>query len=224
MKKLMIAAAVAAMTAGAFASNCAEDPIDPDCALLLKVKFSGKTASEIETKKGDMYKTVQKISGKGVLSIADYVTEVLDVKVGKAKYDILLEDGDVYKLTVFGKNLETALDENTMKPGKTYKAEADIGVQFEDQDDYAISVNQVAFGSASIYVTKDKTIKGGPCGEDDTILGCVPVLSLKKFNGWFTGKFETCLDEIGYYDDCVEFDADEVTALIGGTWSATVVK
>ena len=213
------------MTVGAFASsNCAEDVIDPDCALILNVKFSGKTATETETKKGDMYKTVQKISGKGVLSIGEYVTEVLAVKVGKVKYDIVLEDGDVYKLTVFGKNLETALDENTMKPGKTYKVESDIGVQFEDQDDYAISVNQVAFGSATVKVSKPGTIKAGPCGEDEEILGCVPTFALKKFNGWFTGKFETCLDEVGYYDDCVEFDADEVTALIGGTWSATVKK
>ena len=218
MKKLMIASAVAAMTAGAFAGNCSEDPVDPDCALVMTVKFSGKTATE----KNLEYKTVQKISGKGVLSISDYVTEVLAVKVGKEKYDVLLEDGEVTKLTVFGKNLETAMDENTMKPGKKYKVEADLGVQFEDQTENAISVNQVAFGSASIYVTKPKTIKGGACGEDTEIEGCVPVLSLKKFSGWFTGKFETCLDELGYYDDCVEFDADEITALIGGTWSAKV--
>ena len=72
MKKLMIAAAVAAMTAGAFAaSNCAEEPDDPECALVLNVKFSGKTATETETKKGDMYKTVQKISGKGTLVMSD---------------------------------------------------------------------------------------------------------------------------------------------------------
>ena len=186
----------------------------------MTVKFSGKTATE----KNLEYKTVQKISGKGVLSISDYVTEVLAVKVGKEKYDVVLGDGEVTKLTVFGKNLEKAMDENTMKPGKTYKVEADLGVVFEDQDDYAISVNQVAFGSASVYVTKDQTIKSGPCGDPDTILGCVPILSLKKFSGWFTGKFETCLDELGYYDDCVEFDADEVTALIGGTWSAKVAK
>ena len=220
MKKLMIASAVAAMTAGAFAGNCSEDPVDPDCALVMTVKFSGKTATE----KNLEYKTVQKISGKGVLSISDYVTEVLAVKVGKDKYDVVLEDGEVTKLTVFGKNLEKALDENTMKPGKTYKVEADLGVSFEDQDDWAVSVDQVAFGKASIYVTKDTINKSGPCGEDEEIPGCVPVITLKKFSGWFTGKFETCLDELGYYDDCVEFDADEVTALIGGTWSAKVAK
>lgn len=220
MKKLMIASAVAAMTAGAFAGNCVEEPEPGDCALVMTVKFSGKTATE----KNLEYKTVQKISGKGVLTITDYATEILDVKVGKVKETVLLTDGEVTKLTVFGKNLEKALDKDTMKPGHTYKVEADLGVAFEDQDDYAISVNQVAFGSATVYITKNKTIKGGPCGEDDEILGCVPVLTLKKFSGWFTGKFETCLDELGYYDDCVEFDADEVTALIGGTWSAKVAK
>ena len=191
-----------------------------DCWCLRGQLLRGSCGSA--TEKNLEYKTVQKISGKGVLSISDYVTEVLAVKVGKEKYDVLLEDGEVTKLTVFGKNLETAKDENTMKPGKKYKVEADLGVQFEDQTENAISVNQVAFGSASIYVTKPKTIKGGACGEDTEIEGCVPVLSLKKFSGWFTGKFETCLDELGYYDDCVEFDADEITALIGGTWSAKV--
>ena len=220
----MIAAAVAAMTAGSFASNCAEDPVDTDCALVMTVKFSGKTATETVTKKGEMYKTVQKLSAKGVLTIADYATELLEVKVGKEKTEWLLEDGEVTKLTVFGKNLEKAMDEDTMKPGKTYKVESDLGVSFEDQDDDVISIDQVAFGSATVYVTKDKTIKGGPCGEDTPIPGCVPVLTLKKFSGWFTGKIETCLDELGYYDDCVEFDADEVTALIGGTWSAKVKK
>jgi len=218
MKKLMIAAAVAAMTAGAFAGNCAEDPEDVDCALVMTVKFSGKTATE----KNLEYKTVQKISGKGVLTLTDYATEVLEVKVGKTKYDVVLEDGEVTKLTVFGKNLEKATDENTMKPGKTYKVEADLGVAFEDQDDYAVSVNQVAFGSATIKVSKPQTIKGGACGEDTEIEGCIPTMALKKFSGWFTGKFETCLDEVGYADDCVEFDADEVTALVGGTWSAKV--
>ena len=217
MKKLMIASAVAAITAGAFAGNCSEDPI-AGCALKMTVKFSGKTASE----KNLEYKTVQKISGKGVLSISDYVTETFsEIKVGKEKYkDVVFEDGEVTKLTVFGKNLAKALDEQTMKKGKTYSAEADLGVVFEDQTDAMVSVNQVAFGSASVYITKDE--KAGPCGE--TVPGCVPVVSVKKFSGWFTGKFETCLDEIGYSDDCVEFDADEVTALIGGTWSASVKK
>jgi len=109
-----------------------------------------------------------------------------------------------------------------MKPGKTYKVEADLGVAFEDQTENAISVNQVAFGSATVKVSKPHTIHGGPCGEDVDVEGCVPTVTLKKFSGWFTGKFETCLDEVGYADDCVEFDADEVTALIGGTWSAKV--
>ena len=220
MKKLMIAAAAAAMTAGVYAGNCAEEPETPDCALTMTVKFSGKTATEYK----NTYKTVQKISGKGTLVIGDYVTETLAVKVGKTAYDVVLADGEVTKLTVFGKNLEKATDENTMKPGKSYSVEADLGVAFEDQTDAAISVNQVAFGSAKIYVTKDHVISAGPCGEDEEIPGCVPVVTLKKFSGWFTGKFETCLDEVGYADDCVEFDADEVTALIGGTWSATVKK
>ena len=116
MKKLMIAAAVAALTAGAFAGNCAEEVLeDVDCGLLMTVKFSGKTASE----KNLEYKTVQKISGKGILTITDYATELLEVKVGKAKYDVLLEDGEVTKLTVFGKNLE-----KTIKDFEKYRDKA----------------------------------------------------------------------------------------------------
>lgn len=210
MKKLMIAAAIAAMTAGAFAGACKDD-VQSACSLDFAVKFSGKTTVE----KNLEYKTVTKISGKGVLSLGDYVTETLVVKVGKDKYDVVLEDGEVTKFTYFGKNVEKALDENTMKPGKTYKAEADLGVKFEDQTDAAITVNQVAFGSAKVKISKESS---SPCG--DVVSGCVPSVTVKKFNGWFTGKFETCLDEYGYADDCVEFDADEITSLIGGTWSA----
>ena len=210
MKKLMIAAAVAAMTAGAFAGNCKEE-VAAGCSLDFTVKFSGKTTVEKDLE----YKTVTKISGKGVLSLGDYVTESLVVKVGKDKYDVVLADGEVTKLTYFGKNVEKALDESTMKPGKTYKAEADLGVMFEDQTDAMISVNQVAFGSAKVKISKEHS---SPCG--DPTEGCVPVVSLCKFSGWFTGKWETCLDEYGYADDCVEFDADEITSLLGGTWSA----
>ncbi|MGN0854745.1 MAG: hypothetical protein ACI4R9_04415 [Kiritimatiellia bacterium] len=217
MKKLMIAAAVAAMTAGIYAGVCAETPDVEDC-LEMTVKLSGKTATEYK----NTYKTVQKISGKGTLVIGEYVTEALTVKIGKETYDWLLEDGEVYKLTVFGKNLENATNENTMKPGKTYSAETDIALGFEDQDIDVVSITQVAFGSAKIYVTKNQTISGGACGEDEEILGCVPQVTLKKYSGWFVGCFETCLDEAGYEDDCNSFDADEITAYMGGTWSATV--
>ncbi|MCR5413322.1 MAG: hypothetical protein K6F50_01175 [Kiritimatiellae bacterium] len=220
MKKLMIAAAVAALTAGVYAGNCSDEP-EVDCADVFTVKFSGKTTQE----KNATYKTVVKLSGKGTLQIdADYVTETLAVKVGKDKYDVILEDGEVTKFTYFGKKLETVLDDNTKKPGKNYKLESDLGVKFEDQTEYAINVNQVAFGNMNVYVTKAKTIKGGACGEDTDIEGCELVLTPKSYKGWFTGDFQTCLDEEAFLDDCVEFDADGATSLIGGTWSAKYSK
>lgn len=219
MKKLMIVSAVAAMTAGAFAGNCKEEE-QVDCIDVFTVKFSGKTTVEVD----QTYKTVKKISGKGYLKIADYVTEELSVKVGKVKEDIVLSDGEVTKFTVFGKKLETVLDDNLKKPGKHYTLESDLGVKFEGQTDYDINVNQVAFGKADAYITKDKTTKAGACGEESVTPGCELILTPKSYSGWFTGDWQTCLDELGYTDDCVEFDADGATALIGGTWSAKYSK
>lgn len=219
MKKLMIVAAVAAMTGSVLAGNCKEDaPVD--CKTVFTVKFSGKTTVEIK----DTYKTVKKISGKGTLTLADYVFEDLTVKLNGQTYDITLADGDVTKFTVFGKKLETVLDSNLMKPGKHYTLESDLGVKFEGQTEYDINVNQVAFGKADAYITKEKTQKAGACGEDETIAGCELVLTPKSYSGWFTGDFQTCLDEYGFVNDCVEFDADGATSLIGGTWSAKYSK
>lgn len=221
MKKLMFAAAVAAMTASVLAGNCKETP-EEDCMDVFNVKFSGKTTTENE----DLtYKSVKKLSGKGTLTItADYVTEALAAKVGKAKYTLLLEEGEVTKFTVFGKKLEKVLDDNLKKPGKHYDLESDLGVKFEGADEYDINVNQVAFGKVDAYITKAKTIKGGACGEDIDVDGCELVLTPKSFNGWFTGDFQTCLDELEFTNDCNEFEADGATALIGGTWSAKYNK
>lgn len=223
MKKLMVAAAVAAMTAGAFAGECGEDPETPDCKTVFTVKFSGKTATEYK----DTYKTAQKISAKGYLLISpDYVQEKFStLKVGSDKYEnVLLDDGEVVKMTYFGKKLDAVLDENVKKPGKTYSLESDLRVQFADQTDATINIDQVAFGKVKVYVTKDKTIKAGKCGEDVDVPGCVNVLTPVSYSGWFTGDFTPmCLDEEGYFDCCNEFDADGV-AIMGGTWSAKYDK
>lgn len=221
MKKLMFAAAIAAMTASVLAGNCKEEE-EVDCQDVFTVKFSGKTTVEDSSM---TYKLVKKLSGKGTLTLAaDYVTEALAAKVGKTKYDLLLEDGEVTKFTVFGKKLDYAIDENLKKPGKHFTLESDLGVKFEGADEYDINVNQVAFGKVDAYITKAKTIKGGACGEDTDIEGCELILTPKSFNGWFTGDFQTCLDELEFTNDCNEFEADGATALIGGTWSAKYNK
>ena len=225
MKKLMIAAAVAAMTAGAFAESCQEDPETPDCQTVFTVKFSGKTACENEK---ETYKTVQKISGSGYLVLSDYVTEMFTkFKVGKTDYakEIFFTDGEVTKFSMFGKNLEKLMDDTgaSIKPGKTYKVETDFGVKFEDQTDYAINVYQVAFGDAKVYITKGSAAKSSGCGEIPEVEGCIPEVTPNKLSGWFTAEWTPfCMDETGYSDSCVEFD--EEIAVAGGTWSAKYDK
>ncbi len=214
----MIAAAVAALTAGVYAGNCAEEP-EVDCIDVFTVKFSGKSTAEIN----DTYKKIVAIKGKGYLTMdPDYVTETFDyVKVGSTKYeDLVLEDGEVTKFTYFGKKLEYIIDDNLKKPGKTIALESDLGVKFEATSEYEINVNQVAFGKVAAYITKSQTISGGACGEEEEIEGCEPVITPKSYSGWFTGDFQTCLDEEAFFNDCNEFDADGATSLIGGTWKA----
>ncbi len=222
MKKFMIVAAVAALSAGAFAS-CGESVTG--CKTVFTVKFSGKTATE---NAAETYKTVQKISGKGTLTFSadDYVEE-LSVKVGKQKYAIELHEGELTKWTYFGKKL-AVLEGGDYKPGKTYKLESDLGIKFEGQtgvdedseEDYQINVNQVAFGKVKVYITKKTAAKG--CGEGTD--GCIPIVTPVSYKGWFTGDFvPTCLDEADYDDDCVVFEGSEI-ALIGGTWSAKYDK
>jgi len=222
MKKLMIVAAVAALSTGAFAS-CGETITG--CKTVFTVKFSGKTA--VENQAGT-YTTVTKISGKGSLTFsADDYAEELAIKVGKQKYDLFLTGGELTKWSYFGKNLET-LEGGDYKPGKTYKLESDLGIKFaeayldEDQSEEVSGFNvyQVAFGQVKVYITKDKKASG--CGEDVT--GCIPVVTPVKYSGWFTGDFEpTCLDLADYDDDCVVFE-DNTIALFGGTWSAKYNK
>lgn len=212
MKKLMIAAAVAAMTVGAFAAECSETP---DCGTVFEVKFSGKTGTQVLDKNGGDkgYASVQKISGKGTLTVADYATELLDVKVGKYSDVVLLEDGEVIKWSIFGKNYSKVADP---KPGKSYSVESDFGVVFADQDEWAVTVTQVAFGKAKVKISKGST---SVCGESTD--PCIPTVVLKKYSGWFAGWYSpTCADFYGYEDDCIS--VDEEIALVGGTWSAKV--
>lgn len=222
MKKIMIAAAAAVLTAGAYAA-CGLGTTG--CHTDFTVKFSGKTA--VENAK-ETYATVQKISGKGTLVFsADDYTEELNVKVGKTKYNLYLVGGQLTKWSIFGKNLET-IEGGDYKEGKTYKMESDLGIKFEEayldadleEDVAGFNVYQVAFGKAKVYITKGHEAKG--CGLPVT--GCIPIVTPVSYNGWFTGDFEpVCADWADYDDECVYFD-DNTIALIGGTWSAKYNK
>ena len=226
MKKLMIAAAAAALTAGVYAAACAEDITDCDVPVFT-VKYSGKTADQTYDKKGEDkgYASVQKISGKGTLVIADYATEALSVKVGKYTVEdgVLLDEGEVIKWSYFGKDLDKASGTDAKsKPGKSYTLESDLGVVFADQDDWEISVTQVAFGKVKVKLSKGGTTSSG-CAEVTTD-PCLPTITLKSYKGWFAGWFAPyCMDAEGYDDECVSFDDTEI-ALIGGTWSAKPSK
>ena len=213
MKKLMIAAAVAALTAGAFAAACSEDP-EPECdSVVFTVKYSGKTADQTYDKKGadKGYASVQKISGKGTLVISDYATELLTAKVGKYEVEdgVLLVDGEVIKWSYFGKDLAKASGQDAKsKPGKTYTLESDLGIVFEGQDEWDVSVTQVAFGKVKVKLSKGGTVSGGACGEDTEIEACIPALTPKSYSGWFTGWFSPfCMDAEGYDDGCAAFPA-----------------
>lgn len=218
----MLAAAVAALTAGAFAAGCQEDPEPVDCVTTFTVKFSGKTATENAKQ---TYKTVQKLSGKGYLYLkgATAVDEEISGKIGSEKFAKVLENGEITKFTVFGKNLAKAIDVNQYKPGKSYSVESDLGVKFTAQGDEQLNVNQVAFGKATIKISKASEHKSA-CGEPTTTPGCVPTMLPVSYNGWFTGDFSPlCLDEKNYNDGCYEFGGSPI-ALIGGTWSAKYSK
>lgn len=229
MKKLMIAAAVAAITAGAYAEKCAITTAS-GCQVVFQVKFSGKTATETLTKDSSKeYASIQKISGKGTLTLDEegYVEEFETVKVGKRTFkddeEIVLEDGEVLQWTYFGKDLEN-VDGNgpKSKPGKSFSLESDFGIQFEDAGDYAITVQQVAFGKAKAKLSKEGTVTSG-CAVVP-VDGCVPSITIKDYKGWFTGWFEpTCADVEATVYGCVPF-VDNGIALIGGTWSAKVKK
>lgn len=221
MKKLMIVA-LAAVAMGANAASCTDPSVQGSCQTVFTVKFSGKTATE-----GANYKTTQKLSAKGYLTLSDtdVSEEFTQFKIGKEKYNTnVLTGGTVTKMTYFGKNLATVQNKNLYKPGKTYSLEGDLGVKFEGADLVpeaitSFNINQVAFGKVKVYISKATE---SACGEKTP--GCLPIVTPVCYSGWFTGDFQPlCLDEANYNDCCYEFAGSEI-ALIGGTWTAKYNK
>ena len=233
MKKLMIAAALAAITAGAYA-GCSVGP--GSCSVKFTVKFSGKTATQTYDKKGEDkgYASVQKLSGKGTLTFddIDYVEEFSQVKVGKVVFGgdnkIVLTGGTVDQWTYFGKGLEALQGGEGAKPGKSFNLESDLGLTFTGGDDedgtgYSIDVVQVAFGKAKGKLSKEGKSTSG-CVVTP-VAGCVPSITIKNYSGWFTGSFTPICADVAAdpYGECIPF-ADNGIALIGGTWSAKPKK
>ena len=200
MKKLMIAAAAAALVGGAYAS-CSPSPLVPDCtAVVFTLKGSGKISAENSK---DTYKTNAKISPKGYLVInADYSAEILaSLKYRGEKALVGLGDStEVTQLGAYGKNL-AKLQGVTYKPGKTYKMESDLGVAIDDNDFIGY---MSTFGSVKFSVSKKK-VTGSACGPTVTNLDCQVTWTPVKYSGYFAGEYIDCTDEEAPLFTCAPF-------------------
>lgn len=217
MRKHMIAVVAVALAAVGFA-DCGPDA--NDCNTVFALKFSGKTACQREGKPNE-YKSVRKLSGKGLLSLSgdDSREEFTEVKIAKRKYGPIAVAPVVRKCTIFGKNL-AMLENGTYEPGKSYKLDSDIYMTVTNATDRGINIEQVGFGTVKVTISKEKR---SACGAG--VAGCIPTITPISYAGWFTGSFDpVCMDEAAYADDCNSFDDSSDVALIGGTWTARFKK
>ena len=218
MKKLMIAAAVAAMTAGAFAA-CSVDDEDTTCATVFELKASGKISGAKSTKVD--YKVNKSLSAKGYLLIdAEYTAEALVAfKYKGVKYAADIEDGEVIEFAAYGKNTDL-FNSEAFKPGKSYKLEADLGVVFDEADvgDAGLTLVMSTFGKIKAKVSKATDEKKSGCTIIPGNSGCIPSYTPVKFSGYFAGYFDDCydvIDEAILNSDC-EFEIDPAYNLVGG--------
>lgn len=243
MKKLMIAAAVAAMTAGAFAAsfqpiNCDEDdPVVSVCPdMVFKLTGSGKTVQDV---KGD-YKTVKALKiSKGALVMApsdalidcgiccyDTAGIYALVKVGSEKHYIAIEEVPVAKWSVFGKNVEKVANFLTeMKKGSKVDLESDLylaaddaDLLFVEDDDSTISAvtfRAAAFGNMTAKNLAGKQTSGNYCVKPP-VEECVLEFTPKSYSGWFAGNYD---DMVNYGQLCFNCECGEYD-IFGGTWKA----
>ena len=165
MRKLMIAAAAAAMIGSAQALSfdpidCTEDVVNPEtCPLVVyKLTASGKTVQDVDD---GAYKAVATLKvSKGALAFNyneacaeegaccyDTARLYAQVKVGKTTTKVAVDDIAIGKWSVFGKNLDKALAYRTeIKKGKSVSLESDLELSFagsvyaygEDEDGLAV--------------------------------------------------------------------------------------
>ena len=235
MKKLMIVAAAAAMTIGANAAVFA--PIDCDTpdtespcpVLVFKLTANGKATVDMND---GAYKTVKTLKiQKGALALLpnedcaaeglccyDTATLYATLKLGSETVYLGLEDLEIGKWSVFGKNFEKAKNYLTMiKPGKSVTLESDLFILGEDVDtldgEDTVSLWAAAFGEFTLKVSKAGKA-GGYCVEDPE-KGCDPIWTPKTYNGWFVGYRGLVNDMYSCFNcDCGEYD------IFGGTWKA----
>ena len=231
MKKLMIVAAVAAMTLASEAAlrpskceNCGAAGGDCD-VVVFKVTGSGKAV----VTKGD-YKEVGKLKiKKGALALtgslcADTGVCCYDsgdffatIKAGKKTFKLgSAVTPDVW--SVFGKNLDK-LRSGDVKAGKSYKldsamfisaAAGDTVIDGEaDVEEDSIEYYASAFGSVNVKISK------GTSGTCNPTAPCDPTYTPKSYSGWFVGKYACVGEEDCFLCDCADTD------VFGGTWKAT---
>lgn len=246
MKKTMIAAAFAAVTSAALAGgaflpiNCAETPNTPDCdPMVFKLTASGKTVQTVEAK-DSTYKSVTTLKiSKGAIAFIGELNECLDgaccyatadifaqVKIGKKTTKIAIEEIEVGKWSVFGKNTEKVINYLAeMKKGSSLALESDLFLSAEDAEvlvDAAdedaeaptISFWASAFGSMTAKNSKGKKASDAYCDRPDEE-SCVLSFTPKSYSGWFVGKRDLVEgDQLCFNCECGEFD------IFGGTWKA----
>lgn len=262
MKKLMIVAAAAAMTTVAGAASfkpvdCADTitPTTTDCDyMVFKVTASGKTTQDVNS---GAYKKVASLKvKKGALVFkfnADCAAAVEDpiccydtadlfatVKVGKETTKIAVPDISVDKWSVFGKDLEKAINWSTqIKQGKKVTLESDlflvtpsgIAVKPADPADDYISIDKdndaylktisfaaSAFGKYQVKVNKasSKVSGKGYCVVTTNSTACAATWTPKSYSGWFVGTRELLDgDQACFNCECGTYE------VFGGTWKAT---
>ena len=234
MKKLMIVAAVAMSAVVAQAkialTNC-HPVVSMDCPqIVFKVGASGKTVT-VTDKDEYTYKSVASLKvTKGALVLFgtaagdgccyDTYSLYLNAKIGKATKKIALLQGDLEKWSVFGKNLEAAMD---AEKSKKYSLESDLGIWWDDDaDDYfgdeltGLQFFATAFGKATYKFVAGKDEKGscGVCVPGQDTWDIVP----GNYKGWFAGWFDLIEDGLCMNCQCSNND------IFGGTWTAKYNK
>lgn len=235
MSKLMIVAAAAAMTIGANAAvfapiDCDTPDIEAPCPVMVfKLTASGKATVDM----GDgAYKTVKNLKiSKGALALLpnedcadeglccyDTANVYATLKLGSETVYLGLNELEINKWSVFGKNFEKAKNYLTMiKPGKSVKLESDLFISGEDVDtldgEDTVSLWAAAFGEFTLKVSKAKGTSGYCVNDSDA--GCDPIWTPKTYNGWFVGYRNLVNDWYSCFNcECGEWD------IFGGTWKA----
>lgn len=239
MKKLMVAASIAAFTVGA-ACAATLSPIDcsgptsvvekAECpAIVFKLTATGKAVTDMEN---GAYKTVKTLKvSKGALvllpntdcatdGICCYDTANLyaTVKIGKETKQLGLEGLKIGKWSIFGKNFEKAINfQSEMKPGKTVSLESDLFVSGEDLDtldgEDTVSLFASGFGKFNMAVSKVDNNACNFCSAEPAV--GTAIWTPKTYSGWFVGGRNIVNDMFSCFNcECGEFD------VFGGTWKA----